>query len=112
MPAYRPSARPSKRSFAYNPQTSPKCYKYIYIYIYIYIYRGAKTLKDNLIHSKLPSLNDNSNKNLSTLNQYGGCQPCEKRCLLCKNYFLKQIKLIVIRQILNIKLKILFIVIL
>ena len=32
-------------------------------------YRGAKTLKDNLIHSKLPSLNDNLNKNLSTLNQ-------------------------------------------
>ena len=28
-------------------------------------------------------------KNLSTLNQYGGCQPCEKRCLLCKNYLLK-----------------------
>ena len=26
-------------------------------------YRGAKTLKDSLIHSKLPSLNDNFNKN-------------------------------------------------
>ena len=50
MAAYRPSARASKRSFAYNPQTIPKCY------IYIYIYRGTKTLKDNLIHSKLPSL--------------------------------------------------------
>ena len=57
MPAYRPSARASKRSFAYNPQTSPKCY------LYIYIYRGAKTLKDNLIHNKLPSLNYNLNKN-------------------------------------------------
>ena len=42
-----------------------------------------------MIHSKLPSLNDNSNKNLSTLNQYGGCQPCEKRCLLCKKIFIK-----------------------
>ena len=59
MPAYRPSARASKKSFAYNPQTSPKCY----LYIYIYIYRGAKTLKDNLIHNKLPSLNDNLIKN-------------------------------------------------
>ena len=28
-------------------------------------------------------------KNLSTLNQYGCCQPCEKRCLLCKKYLLK-----------------------
>ena len=34
-------------------------------------YRGAKTLKDSLIHSKLPSLNDNFNKN-----QSGVCQPC------------------------------------
>ena len=49
-------------------------------------YRGVKTLKDSLIHSKLPSLNENLNKNLSTLNQPGGCQPCEKRCVLCKNY--------------------------
>ena len=52
-------------------------------------YRGAKTLEDSLIHSKLPSLNDNFNKNQSTLNQSGGCQPCEKRCVLCKNYLLK-----------------------
>ena len=52
-------------------------------------YRGAKTLKDSLIHSKLPSLNDNFYKNQSTLNQSGGCQPCEKRCVLCKNYLLK-----------------------
>ena len=46
----------------------------------------AKKLKDNLIHSKLPSFNDNLNKNLSTSNQSVGCQPCEKRCALCKNY--------------------------
>ena len=52
-------------------------------------YRRAKTLKDSLIHSKLPSLNDNFNKNQSTLNQYGGCQPCEKSCVLCMNYLLK-----------------------
>ena len=44
---------------------------------------------DNLIHSKLPSLNDNSSKNLSNLNQSGGCPPCEKQCILCKNYLLK-----------------------
>ena len=62
-------------------------------------YRGAKTLKDSLIHSKLPSLNDNFNKN-----QSGVCQPCEKRCKLCNNYLLKTDK--VIRPILNIKLKI------
>ena len=70
-------------------------------------YRGAKTLEDSLIHSKLPSLNENFNKNQSTLNQSGGCQPCEKRCVLCKNYLLKTDKAyIVIRPILNIKLKI------
>ena len=53
------------------------------------LYRGAKILKDSLIHSKLPSLNDNLNKHQSTLNQSGGCQSCEKRCVLCKNYLLK-----------------------
>ena len=26
---------------------------------------------------------------LLTLNQSGGCQPCEKRCELCENYLLK-----------------------
>ena len=42
-----------------------------------------------MIHSKLPSLNDNFNKNQSTLNQSGGCQPCGRRCIMCKNYLLK-----------------------
>ena len=52
-------------------------------------YRRAKTLKDSLIHSKLPSLIDNFNKNQSTLNQSGCSQPCKKRCVLGKNNLLK-----------------------
>ena len=51
--------------------------------------RGAKTLKYNMIHSKLPSLNDNLNKNLSTLNQSVVANHVEQRCVLCKNYLLK-----------------------
>ena len=45
-----------------------------------------------MIHSEIPSLNDNLNKNTSTLNQFGGCQSCKRRCVLCKNYLYKHDK--------------------
>ena len=49
-------------------------------------YRGTKTLKDLLIHSRLPLLEE---ENVVETPIKGGCQPCKKRCVLCKNYLIK-----------------------
>ena len=49
-------------------------------------YRGAKTLRDLLIHSKLPVLGEEITKETRII---GGCQPCKKNCVLCKNYLIK-----------------------
>ena len=43
-------------------------------------FRAAPTLRDMLIHSKLPSLNQD------TTSPTTGCFPCKKGCHLCKNY--------------------------
>ena len=45
-------------------------------------YRAAPTLKDMLIHSKLPSLNPGS----GNLDNVTGCFPCKNKCHLCKHY--------------------------
>ena len=54
-------------------------------------FRGAKTLQDLLIHSKLPPLqvepSPSSPEEMG--NNPGGCGPCKKKCNLCKN-FLKE----------------------
>ena len=45
-------------------------------------YRAAPTLKDMLIHSKLPSLNPP----LRNQENNAGCHPCKDKCHLCKYY--------------------------
>ena len=52
-------------------------------------YRGTKTIKDLLIHSKLSPLSAEEVSLTEGSNKYGICQPCEKRCVLCKNYLMK-----------------------
>ena len=55
-------------------------------------YRGNKTLKDLLIHSKMPSIEANPHKNLNfqpQRNETGMSCPCEKSCYLCKNNLVK-----------------------
>ena len=47
-------------------------------------YRSTKTLKD--LHSRLPLLEE---ENVVETPIIGGCQPCKKRCVFCKNYFTK-----------------------
>ncbi len=49
-------------------------------------YRGAKTLEDLMIHSKLPDLPSKAPIEAETRNQEGRCQPCPKGCVVCKNY--------------------------
>ena len=51
-----------------------------------YIYRRAKTLRDLLIHSKLPVLGEEITKETRIIGDY---QPCKKKCVLCKNYLIK-----------------------
>ena len=46
-------------------------------------YRGAKTIQDLLIHSKLPCLDVVAPEEVEFS---GKCQPCSKTCVLCKNY--------------------------
>ena len=52
-------------------------------------YRGAKTIKDILIHSKLPMLKDDEKVESPILIHSDGCKPCSKGCILCKNYLVK-----------------------
>ena len=47
-------------------------------------YRGAKTFQDILVHSKLPNLLEDPTEEVKV--NSGGCQPCSKKCVLCKNY--------------------------
>ena len=55
-------------------------------------YRGTKTIKDLLIHSKLPSLRSHSQINpTGSDTQSEGCHPCKKLCNLCKNYLIKTV---------------------
>ena len=49
-------------------------------------YRGAKTIKDLLIHSKLPNIVTQNTVEQNDNVQSGGCQPCVKSCHLCKHY--------------------------
>ena len=59
--------------------------------------RGAKTLNDMLVHSKLPVIEKIICQSGGTLNEIerrmpaSGCTPCVKKCALCKN-FLKETK--------------------
>ena len=57
-------------------------------------YRGARTIQDKLIHSKLhtkedvnvpPGIEAPQLENVNTVHE-GGCHECEKKCVLCKNY--------------------------
>ena len=55
-------------------------------------FRGANTLQDMLIHSKLPTLSVDyvvSSETLISSQNSGYCQPCKKLCVLCKNYLVK-----------------------
>ena len=60
-------------------------------------FRGAKTLHDMLVHSKLPGIEKIVCQSGETHNEIeggrpaGGCTPCIKKCDLCKN-FLKETK--------------------
>ena len=53
-------------------------------------FRGAKTLQDLLVHSRLPSLQAEPSSSSEEMEENpGGCGPCKKKCNLCKN-FLKE----------------------
>ena len=50
-------------------------------------FRGNPTIKDILVHSKLPKLNDNSGEDHTV--PTGKCQTCQKKCVLCKHYLVE-----------------------
>ncbi len=60
-------------------------------------FRGARTLHDMLVHSKLPCKKDYTVQTPSVVSEQkssqpsGGCFPCKNRCDLCK-HFLRQTK--------------------
>ena len=47
-------------------------------------FRGAKTIHDMLVHSKLTPAQEQHENVMETA--VGGCEPCAKRCDLCKNF--------------------------
>ena len=52
-------------------------------------YRGAKTIQDMLVHSKLPTIRESGTNVAPEViegNVTGACQKCTKGCVLCKNY--------------------------
>ena len=52
-------------------------------------YRGNRTLKDLLIHSKMPTTELATTESLIVELENGMSSPCEKGCYLCKNYLVK-----------------------
>ena len=55
-------------------------------------FRGARTIQDMLVHSKLPTVEDEPPTLENEVEVVsGGCQPCDKSCVLCK-YYLKTTK--------------------
>ena len=52
-------------------------------------FRGAKTLQDLLVHSKLPTRLVEQAHPTEMQDSPGGCQPCAKKCVLCKNYLVE-----------------------
>lgn len=50
-------------------------------------YRGNPTIKDTLVHSKLPKIQEDSEDDPAVAT--GKCQCCPKKCVLCKHYLVE-----------------------